>query len=120
MASEQGTLDGTGYVPLSLSDKPIYRRIPAQCLRFFVRKPLGGFGIVVIFLVVTAALSADYISRYDPSESFAVEKPTCTAPSRMKFKSRQRVRSRPILPSQSASIPRSRCVLRTSLSSVCR
>jgi peptide/nickel transport system permease protein len=49
-----------------------------QWARFFRQKPLGGFGVVVIALVVFAALSADLISRYDPSVSFSVVKPPCT------------------------------------------
>src|SRR6185436_16894554 len=64
---------------VSWSDRPWYRRALHSSGQFFLRKPLGGFGVVVIGLVVFAALFADVISRYDPGESFSVVKPKCTA-----------------------------------------
>jgi peptide/nickel transport system permease protein len=39
--------------------------------RLAVRKPLGFFGLVVIFLLVVAALGAPVIARYDPQETFS-------------------------------------------------
>lgn len=81
MASNPGAIDiaTTAGIPRSASDRPLLRRILSNVGQFFVRKPLGGFGVVVIGIVIFAALSADLISRYDPSESFSVDKPACTA-----------------------------------------
>jgi peptide/nickel transport system permease protein len=80
MAQQQGAIDLPGLVdiPRTLSDRPVAVRALVHIGRFFVRKPLGGFGVVVIATVLVAALTADLISRYDPTESFAVEKPICT------------------------------------------
>jgi peptide/nickel transport system permease protein len=47
--------------------------------QFVVRKPLGGFGLLVIALVMFAAAFAPMISRYNPSVSFSEQKPACTA-----------------------------------------
>jgi peptide/nickel transport system permease protein len=66
-------------IPLSLSDRPVYRRMLHSIGQFFLRKPLGGFGVIIIGLVVFAALSADLISRYEPDKSFSAVKPECTA-----------------------------------------
>jgi peptide/nickel transport system permease protein len=80
MAANEGVIvkPGSGGVPISLSDRPFYARILYNVGQFFVRKPLGGFGVIVIGMVVFAAVFADVISRYDPSESFSVVKPACT------------------------------------------
>ena len=82
MASNQGTIESPA-PPIgferSFQDKPVYERVLISVGRFFARKPLGGFGVVVIGLVAFAALFADLISRYDPGESFSVVKPECTA-----------------------------------------
>jgi peptide/nickel transport system permease protein len=43
--------------------------------RLAVRKPLGFFGVVVIFLLVVAALGAPAIARYDPQETFSRPNP---------------------------------------------
>ncbi|MFN0145138.1 MAG: ABC transporter permease [Dehalococcoidia bacterium] len=81
MAQQQGTLDApaVGLVNPSLSDRPFFYRLLVHSGRFVTAKPLGAFGVIVIVLVLFAALSADLISRYDPSLSFNVAKPTCTA-----------------------------------------
>jgi peptide/nickel transport system permease protein len=80
MAQQQSAIDlpgSTGF-PRSLSDRPFVVRLLVHSGRFMVSKPLGGFGVIVIALVVFAALSASWISRYDPAESFVVDKPACT------------------------------------------
>jgi len=81
MAQQQSAIDlpGSTGIPRSLSDRPFMVRLLVHSGRFMVSKPLGGFGVIVIALVVFAALSADLISRYDPTESFVVDKPACTA-----------------------------------------
>jgi peptide/nickel transport system permease protein len=53
-------------IPRSISDRSLPYRLGYHILQFFVRKPLGGFGIVIIALIVFAAIFADYIERYDP------------------------------------------------------
>ena len=81
MASRQVAIDSALPVgiPLSLSDRPVYRRMLHSIGQFFLRKPLGGFGVIIIGLVVFAALSADLISRYEPDKSFSAVKSECTA-----------------------------------------
>ena len=80
MAAKEGVIvsPGRSGIPVSLSDRPFYVRAFYNTGQFFARKPLGGFGVVVIGLVVFAAIFADVISRYDPSESCSVIKPACT------------------------------------------
>lgn len=81
MAQKQGAIDlgNIDVIRKSLNDRSPYARFLVNCGQFFVRKPLGGFGVTVIALVIFAALSADVISRHDPGESFTVSKPECTA-----------------------------------------
>jgi len=40
-----------------------------------ISKPLGGFGIVVILIVVAMAVFAPWVSRYDPNQSFSKPNP---------------------------------------------
>lgn len=54
-------------IPRSISDRPFAYRVLYHIGQFFVRKPLGGFGIFIIALVVFAALFAEYIDRYPPN-----------------------------------------------------
>src|SRR3954453_10694872 len=80
MAKQEGAIDIAGLpgIPRSNSDRPFAARAIRGAGHFMVRKPLGGFGVIVIALVIAAAISANVISRYDPEESFSVDKPTCT------------------------------------------
>lgn len=42
---------------------------------FMVQKPLGGFGVVLIFAVVLTAFLAPFIQRYDPDTVFSRDNP---------------------------------------------
>lgn len=77
MAQEQAVLDipGSGDVPRSLSDRPWIQRALVQTGRFFRTKPLGGFGVIVIFLCVFAAIFAEGIQRYEPEVIFKQSNP---------------------------------------------
>jgi peptide/nickel transport system permease protein len=59
----------------SLSDRPFAMRALIQSQRFMLNKPLGGFGVFLIFLVVFGALFADVIQRYDPETLFSQGNP---------------------------------------------
>ena len=78
MASSEGALDSGVAIPLSLRDRPAYQRVLGSVGSFFRKKPLGGFGGVIIALVVFAAVTAPLIDRYDPGTSHSVPKPECT------------------------------------------
>ena len=80
MVQKQGAIEIVGIESIrkSLSDRPFLHRLLINSGRFVVRKPLGGFGVLVIALVIFAALSADITSRYDPELSFSAAKPDCT------------------------------------------
>ena len=62
-----------------MRDRPAYRRMLASVGDFFRKKPLGGFGVVIIAMVAFAAFAAPLIDRYDPGQSHSVPKPECTA-----------------------------------------
>lgn len=64
------SIPGVG-IPRSLSDRPIYVRVPTHVGRFMVQKPLGGFGVVLIVVVILMALLADVIQRHDPENYLA-------------------------------------------------
>ncbi len=55
------------------------RFLPARAAgafgRFVVHKPLGGFGVVLIGLVVLAAVFAPFVSRYEPDRIFTADNP---------------------------------------------
>ncbi len=57
-------------IPRSMSDRPWLVRWGINSGRFFRNKPLGGFGMIVIFAIVGAAVFAPLVSRYDPVEVF--------------------------------------------------
>jgi peptide/nickel transport system permease protein len=78
MAASEGALDGVA-VPFEFRERSTVVRAVGKVGDFFRKKPLGGFGVVIIAVVVFAALAAPYIDRYDPGESFSVPKPECTA-----------------------------------------
>jgi peptide/nickel transport system permease protein len=61
-----------------MRDRPAYRRMLASVGDFFRKKPLGGFGVVIIAMVAFAAFAAPLIDRYDPGLSHSVPKPQCT------------------------------------------
>jgi peptide/nickel transport system permease protein len=68
MAQEQA-LPGID-IPRSMSDRPLVFRWWIYTGRFFRDKPLGGFGVIIIALLVLAAVAAPWVSRYDPTEIF--------------------------------------------------
>src|SRR5512143_3598319 len=79
MAADPTILDiPHGGLVVSWSDRPWHQRALHSTGSFFVRKPLGGFGVVVIATVVLAAVFAPAVSRYDPARSFSASKPACT------------------------------------------
>jgi len=59
----------------SLSDRPLLVRWSISFSHFMTGKPLGGFGLLLIILVVAAALAAPFIQRYDPDEVFGKVNP---------------------------------------------
>ncbi len=46
---------------------------------FVVQKPLGGFGVALIVLVILVAFLAPFIQRYEPDEVFVVDNPAYDA-----------------------------------------
>jgi peptide/nickel transport system permease protein len=64
-------------VPGSVSDRGVAYRMLYGSAQFFVRKPLGGFGIFLIALVVFSAVFAPLIDRYDPEAISRGEVRTC-------------------------------------------
>ena len=78
MASSEGAIGGGVAVQPSRRDRPLVVRALAQVGDFYRRKPLGGFGVTVIAVVILAAVFADVIDRYDPGQSHSVPKPQCT------------------------------------------
>ncbi|MEX2081449.1 MAG: ABC transporter permease [Dehalococcoidia bacterium] len=68
-------LPGTGDYRKSMSDRPMVVRWLLNFWRFMITKPLGGFGVVVIALVVLAAVLAPWASRYDSERIFVAVNP---------------------------------------------
>jgi len=66
-------------VPRSISDRPFPYRFAYHSGQFFLRKPLGGFGIIIIALIVFAAVFADYIERHNPEEVARGEVRVCAS-----------------------------------------
>ncbi|MBE0611555.1 MAG: ABC transporter permease [Dehalococcoidia bacterium] len=56
---------------------------PVRSLRaltnFIVQKPLGGFGVILIALVILVAFLAPFIQRYEPDEVFVIDNPAYDA-----------------------------------------
>lgn len=77
MAQEQGVINLPAGIPRSLSDRPLALRALVQVGQFFVRKPLGGFGVVLIAAVVFMALFAPAVGRYGPEEVSTSSSPEC-------------------------------------------
>ena len=75
MSERPLAIPGTEYIPPSLSDRPWIVRAAVQTGRFFRTKPLGGFGVAVIVLLVFVAIFADQLDRYDPQRVFEVPNP---------------------------------------------
>ncbi len=75
MADQQAAANVYG-VPFGPSAGP---PLPVRWLlnlkSFFVRKPLGGFGLLVIVFMAFIALAADAIERYPPDEVFSAPNP---------------------------------------------
>lgn len=46
---------------------------------FMVRKPLGGFGVALIALVILVAFLAPFIQRYEPDQVFVIDNPAYDA-----------------------------------------
>jgi peptide/nickel transport system permease protein len=61
----------------SISDRPFAYRFLWHTGQFFVRKPLGGFGIFIIFGMIFMALAAPLIDRYPPDRVALGEVRTC-------------------------------------------
>jgi len=57
----------------SKSDRPTVVRWTFAFFSFFKDKPLGGFGLALVLLIILIALTAQWIQRYDPTQVFAVQ-----------------------------------------------
>lgn len=68
-----------GGVSPSLSDRSLAVRASVQATRFAARKPLGGFGVLVIGLVVVAAIFSNQLDRYNPEVVFKRTNPAYNA-----------------------------------------
>jgi peptide/nickel transport system permease protein len=68
MAQGESTVQVPGVdIPRSLSDRPLPVRILVQIGRFYRTKPLGGFGVTLIMVVIIMAVFAPVFARYDPT-----------------------------------------------------
>src|SRR5690606_11948846 len=76
MAQEQVLAPG---IPLTLADRPAPVRWAVALGRFMRTKPLGGFGLMMIVLLVFMAVFANAIDRVDPNEVSRVPAQNCTA-----------------------------------------
>ena len=76
MAQKQAVLEQPGIeIRKSLSDRPMLVRMGIHTGRFFRTKPLGGFGVVIIFACVFSAAFAEVVDRYDPEQQFRADNP---------------------------------------------
>lgn len=75
MATERTATDLRLGIPKSNSDRPWAVRTLRSSANFMISKPLGGFGVVVIAIMVAMAAFAPLVSRYDPDESFSKPNP---------------------------------------------
>jgi len=72
--AQQAAID-YGIAGRSLSDRPVPVRFGINLGRFFVTKPLGGFGLALIIAVVVVAVLAPRIQRYSPDAVFQADNP---------------------------------------------
>lgn len=76
MAQQQAVIEQpTAPAYRSRSDRPTVVRWTLAFLSFFKDKPLGGFGALLIILMISVAFLAPVIQRYDPNQIFETPNP---------------------------------------------
>src|SRR5262245_24706906 len=72
---QQGVVDLHGFPYQHMRERPLPLRWLSALGSFFVKKPLGGLGLVLIAFMLFIAAAGPLIDRYPPDEVFTVPNP---------------------------------------------